>query len=144
MIIKLDRVGEPYHFEGRNEAGNVVHIDTTPESGGTGEGAGPMQLVAMGLGGCSSIDIVSILSKQRQQIDSMSIEIDAKRATDQVPAVFTDLHLHYTMGGDLDAGKVRRAIELSLEKYCSVSRMLEKTAKITFSFSVNGERHEQA
>jgi len=144
MIITLDRVGEPFHFEARNESGNVVHIDTTPEKGGTGQGAGPMQLVAMGLGGCSAMDVVTILNKQRQQIESLSIQIDAERATDQVPAVFTDIHLHYALGGNLDAEKVRRAIDLSLEKYCSVSRMLEKTARITYSFSVNGERYEQA
>ncbi len=103
-----------------------------------------MQLVAMGLGGCSAMDVVTILNKQRQQIESLSIQIDAERATDQVPAVFTDIHLHYALGGNLDAEKVRRAIDLSLEKYCSVSRMLEKTARITYSFSVNGERYEQA
>lgn len=144
MIITLDRVGEPCHFEARNETGNVVHIDTTPEKGGTGTGPSPMQLVAMGLGGCSGMDVVTILTKQRQQIESMSIRVDAERATDQVPAVFTEIHLHYAMGGNLEAEKVRRAIELSMEKYCSVSKMIEKTARITYSFSVNGEQYEQA
>lgn len=143
MIITLDRVGEPCHFEARNESGNVVHIDTTPEKGGTGNGPGPMQLVAMGLGGCSAMDIVTILSKQRQEIESMSIQVDAERATDEVPAVFKEIHLHYALGGNLDADKVRRAIELSLDKYCSVSRMIEKTATITYSYSVNGQRYER-
>lgn len=143
MKVTLTRISEPYHFEARNEAGNVVQIDAGSKNGGPLQGAGPMQLVAMGLAGCSGIDVIDILNKSRQQVDGIDIEVDAQRATDQVPAVFTDMHVHYALTGDIDPGKARRACELSLGKYCSVSKMLEKTATITFSFSINGERYEQ-
>lgn len=142
MKVTLQRIGEPFHFEARNEAGNVVHMDTTAEHGGTGQGAGPMQLVAMALAGCSSIDVISILNKSKQRVDGFNVEVDARRAKDQVPAVFTDMHLHFNVEGEVEPEKVKRAIELSIEKYCSVSKMLEKTAGITHSFSVNGERYE--
>jgi putative redox protein len=103
-----------------------------------------MQMVAMALAGCSSIDVISILNKSKQRIDRFDVEVDAARAKDQVPAVFTDMHLHFNVEGEVEPEKVRRAIELSVEKYCSVSKMLEKTATITHSFSVNGERYEQS
>lgn len=144
MKVKLKRVGEPYHFEARNETGNVVQVDSKSEVGGTPKGTGPMQLVAIGLAGCSGIDVIDILDKSRQRVDDVEIEVDAQRATEQVPAVFTDLHVHYALTGDIDPTKARRACELSLGKYCSVARMLEKTATITFSFSINGERYEQS
>jgi putative redox protein len=101
-----------------------------------------MQLVVMALGGCSSIDIVDILRKGRQRIDAFTVEIDAERATDQTPALFTTIHAHYALEGDLDVARVRRAIRLSLDKYCSVARILEQTAQITYSFSVNGQPYE--
>lgn len=119
-------------------------MDTSVQQGGTGAAAGPMQLVLMGLGGCSGIDVVKILKKSRQDVKTFHIELDAERAQDEIPAVFTKIHARYILTGDLDPEKVRRAVDLSLEKYCSVARMLQKTATITYSFSVNGVLHEQA
>ena len=142
MTIHLHRLDDAFHFLATNEAGNEVHFDITEEEGGTGQGAGPMQSVIMALGGCSSIDIILILKKQRQDLRDFSIDIDYERATDQVPALFTRIHAHYTLTGDLDPDKVRRAIDLSLNKYCSVAKILEKTVPITASFSVNGTRYE--
>lgn len=141
MRISLHRVDDAFHFVASNEAGNEVHIDVPEDEGGTGQGAGPMQMLIMGLGGCSSIDVISILKKQRQPIDGYDVAIDYARA-DATPAVFTTIHLHFMLTGDLDPAKVRRAIALSLEKYCSASRIIGQTATITASFAVNGTRYE--
>jgi len=141
MRINIKRLDDAFHFEATNEAGNTVHMDTSPSIGGSGQGAGPMQLLVMALGGCSGIDIVDILKKSRQPIEDFSIELDYERAKGQVPALFTDIHVHYHLTGDLDVNKVRRAVALSLDKYCSVAKILEKTAQITSSFSINGTRY---
>jgi putative redox protein len=142
MSVHLTRTDDGHHFVGRNAAGKEVHFDTGAAEGGTGEGAGPMQTVAMALGACSAIDVVNILKKARQNITGFEIDVDYKRATDEIPAVFTDLHVHYVLEGDIDPDRARRAVELSITKYCSVSKMLSKTATITHSFSVNGTRYE--
>lgn len=142
MRIHIDRLDDAYHFLARNEAGNEVHMDTGVNDGGSGQGAGPMQMLIMALGGCSGIDIVSILKKQRQQLEGFSIDLDYERAQGEVPALFTRIHVHYELSGELDPEKVRRAVALSLETYCSVARIINRTAPITSSFSVNGTRYE--
>ena len=142
MNIHLHRLDDAFHLLATNEAGNEVHLDITEEEGGSGQGAGPMQSVIMALGGCSSIDIILILKKQRQDLRDFDIDITYERAKDQVPALFTRIHAHYVLTGDLDPAKVRRAIDLSLNTYCSVAKILEKTAPITASFSINGTRYE--
>ncbi len=140
--VTLTRADDAYHFIGRNAVGNETHFDTGPAEGGSGAAAGPMQTVAMALGACSAIDVVSILKKSRQQITSFDISVEYDRAKDETPAVFTKIHVHYLLEGVLEPEKVRRAVELSIEKYCSVSRMLGKTATITHSYSINGTRYE--
>ena len=134
MRINVRRADAPYHFVATNAAGIEVHMDSGPEP----KGAGPVQMLVMALAGCSGIDIVDILEKGRQQLDTFDVELDYERATGQVPALITKIHVHFVLTGTLDVDKVRRAVELSLDKYCTVSRMLEKTATITYSFSVNG------
>ncbi|MDZ4699873.1 MAG: OsmC family protein [Rhodothermales bacterium] len=135
--IQVERVDDAFHFVGRNDRGNTVHMDTSVEDGGSGQGAGPMQTLLMALGGCSGIDIVAILKKGRQEISSFKVDFDAERAQGEIPSLYTRIHAHFSLEGDLDPEKVRRAIELSLDKYCSVAKTLEKTATITYSFSVN-------
>ncbi len=141
MRINLHRLDDAFHFVASNEDGNTVHLDVTPEEGGTGQGAGPMQMMIMSLGGCSAIDVISILKKQRQRIETFDVEIDYARAEGEVPSLFTTIHAHYVLTGDLDPAKVRRAVALSLGKYCSVTKIIEKTATITASCSVNGTRY---
>ncbi|CAN5838639.1 OsmC family protein [soil metagenome] len=136
MRVELQRVNDAFHFEAVGSAGVKVHLDSSPDSGGQNLGARPMEMVLMGLGGCSAIDIILILEKQRQKVQDFRITIDGERAQGVIPAVFTTIHLHYTLTGELDEKKVKRAVELSMEKYCSVSAMLNKTATITYSFSV--------
>ena len=105
-------------------------------AGSDGPGAGPMQLLLLGLGGCTSIDVVSILHKSRQQLVDCEVEIEAERASG-IPAVFTKIHLHFIVSGkDIDPDKVRKAVDLSADKYCSASKMLEKAAEISHDFEV--------
>lgn len=142
QTVTLKRTDDAYRFTGRTAAGTEAHFDTGPEEGGSGSAPGPMQTVAMALGACSGIDVVNILKKGRQEIDAFDMDIEYERAEGEIPAVFTKMHVHYKLEGDLDPDKVRRAVDLSVEKYCSVSKMLGKTAEITHSFSVNGTRYE--
>lgn len=136
MKILLKRLNKDFHLEASNESGNTVHIDASPAIGGSGEGARPMELLIMGLGGCSSIDIISILKKSRQPLDDLEVEINAEREQGVEPALFTTIHAHYVLTGDLQDSQVKRAVELSLEKYCSVARVLEKSATITWSYEI--------
>jgi putative redox protein len=133
----LERINDAIHFRGTNGSFELP-IASTDEQ----EGLSPMEMTAMSVVGCSSIDILMILEKQKQTVDEFSAEIDAERA-DESPRVFTDLHMHYEFAGDVEPSKVRRAINLSLDTYCSVSNMIKHTADITYSFRVNGERFEQ-
>jgi putative redox protein len=142
MKVTLHRLDDAFHFLAQNEDGNEVHFDLTPEEGGTGQGAGPMQTVMMCLAGCSSIDVISILQKARQPLEDFDVEVEYERAAGQVPSLFTTVHMHFLLTGDLEVEKVRRAIDLSVNKYCSVAKILEKTAMITTSFSVNGTRYD--
>lgn len=123
-------------FLGRSESGHSVVMDARPEVGGSNTAPSPMEMVLMALGGCSGIDVVSILKKGRQAVRDCSVHLNATRA-DAVPAVFTHLHAHYVVSGDnLDPAKVERAVKLSAEKYCSVSIMLGEAVEITHDFEV--------
>ncbi|MEM8556875.1 MAG: OsmC family protein [Bacteroidota bacterium] len=128
-----------HHFRATTKEGHTVEID-----GAKAQAASPMQLLVTAMGACSGIDIVDILEKGRQTVTSFVADVDATRETMGTYSEYTALHAHYTLTGDLDPAKVVRAVQLSLEKYCSVSKLLEKTATITASCEVNGERWEVA
>jgi uncharacterized OsmC-like protein len=136
MKITIKRRNDAYHMEAMNEEGCSVDIDAAQKIGGENKGFRPMQLLAAGAGSCSSIDIISILKKQRQPLKDLEVKIDAEREENAVPALFTTIHLHYILTGDLDKDKVEKAINLSLDKYCSVVKILEKTAKIIHSYEI--------
>lgn len=133
MIIELQKKNDAYHFEAVNESGLQVQIDASAAIGGLNKGPRPMELLIMGLGGCSGIDVVSILKKQKIEVEGLRIRIEAEREKDVNPSLFTDIHITFIFKGAIDKGKAERAISLSLEKYCSVAKTLEKTAKITSS-----------
>ncbi|MCK5812971.1 MAG: OsmC family protein [Cocleimonas sp.] len=123
-------------FVGESASGHSVVMDGPPEAGGRDLGIRPMEMLLLGLGGCSSFDIVSMLKKGRQNITNCEVEISAQRA-DSEPKVFTQIHLHFIIeGNNLSDAKVARAIELSAEKYCSASIMLAKTAVVTHDYKV--------
>lgn len=136
MEITLKRVNSDHHFRAENESGNTIDMDGTPEIGGVNAGMRPMQVLLSSLAGCSSIDVVSILRKQKLNPTSYSMKITAEREQDGDSKIFTGIHLHFILGGELDENKVARAIELSLTKYCSVARIIDKTANITSSFEI--------
>jgi putative redox protein len=136
MKIELKRVNAAVHFEAVNETGVSIAIDGSPAIGGENKGARPMELLIMGLGGCSGIDIINILKKMKQQVDAFSITIDADREQGVEPSLFEKIHVQFNLKGQLDHGKVEKAVNLSMEKYCSVAKTLEKTAKITYAFSI--------
>lgn len=125
-----------FHFEGTDANGKTVNMDAPVNGIGGENGIRPMQMLLMGLGGCSGIDVVSILKKQKQEFSDFSINIEAEREKDKEPALFTKIHAHFIFTGDLDPTKVERAVDLSITKYCSVARTLEKTAEITYSFEI--------
>jgi putative redox protein len=138
MKVTLKRLNDAYHMEATNETGNSIQMDGSPKIGGENLGARPMEVVLMSLAGCSSIDVISILKKMKQEVTDYNVEVEAEREPDVVPSLFTSIHLHYKLTGvDLDADKVKRAIQLSAEKYCSVSKILEPTAKITWSMELS-------
>jgi len=117
-------------FLASNGAGQTALIDGPADIGGQGEGVRPMEMLLMSLAGCSAMDVLLILQKQRQPVSDLTVDVEGKRA-DAVPAVYTDIHLIFTASGDLDAQKLARAVALSMEKYCSVTKMLEPTVRIT-------------
>ena len=123
-------------FVGESGSGHSVVMDGAPEAGGRNLGVRPMEMLLLGLGGCTSFDVISILHKSRQQVVDCEVELEAERA-ESIPKVFTRIHLHFIVSGkDLDSGKIAKAVALSADKYCSASRMLEKTAEITHDFEV--------
>lgn len=142
MKITLTRLNADYHFEATNDSGNTIQMDGSPDIGGQNLGARPMQVVLMALAGCSSIDVVSILRKMKQDVASFDVEVEAEREKDKVPSLFSDIHLRFILTGTLDPEKVGRAVQLSAEKYCSVSKILEPTARITWSHVVNGVEYQ--
>ena len=123
-------------FEGVAGSGHRVTMDVAPEVGGRNLGLRPMEMVLLGLGGGTAIDVLHMLRKGRQPITDMRVELDAERA-DDVPKVFTRIHLHFVLtGAGLDPHKIERAIKLSANKYCSASMMLNKTAEMTHDFEI--------
>jgi putative redox protein len=136
MKVNIERVNDAVHLKATNDEGNFIMMDGSPEIGGTGNGARPMQVLLMSLGGCSSMDVLSILKKMRENVEDYKVEINGERREGEVPAVFTKIHVHYILKGKLNENNVNKAINLSMEKYCSVTKMLEPTVEITHSFEI--------
>ncbi|MFO0648688.1 MAG: OsmC family protein [Polyangiales bacterium] len=133
--VKIGRVRGAL-FEATNEDGQTCMIDGPPDLGGQGEGVRPMQMVLMGLAGCSALDVIHILEKQqREPLGDLVVTVKGTRA-DAIPAVYTDIALHFEASGAIDPHKFERAVKLSMEKYCSVAKMLEKSATITFTTAI--------
>ena len=133
--IHLDRISGDFGFEATDAAGHAVHIDTSPETGGIDFGVRPMQMLLMGLGGCSGIDIVSILKKQRQKVTGFSMTIDGEREAGKEPSLWKAVHIVFDLKGEIDADKAKKACELPMDKYCSVAATL-KAAHCTITWEV--------
>ncbi|MBI5507958.1 MAG: OsmC family protein [Deltaproteobacteria bacterium] len=122
-------------FEAKNERGRTCVVDGPPDVGGTDAGLRPMEMLLAALAGCSAVDVLLIMKKQRQPLDNLDIEVTGERA-DAVPAVYTSIHVTFTGSGAIELAKLERAVSLSFEKYCSVARMLQPAVKITFAAAV--------
>lgn len=124
-------------FLAESGSGHAVLMDGPADHGGRNVGVRPMEMLLMGLGGCTSFDVMSILKKSRQEVEDCVAELSAERA-DEVPAVFTKIHVHFVVKGKgLKEAVVKRAVDLSAEKYCSASIMLEKAGvEITHDFEI--------
>jgi putative redox protein len=123
-------------FVGESGSGHSVVMDGPPENGGRDQGIRPMEMLLIGLGGCTAFDVMYILRKARQPVSDCVVEVDAERS-EQVPKVFTRIHVNYIVSGDgLSEQQVERAVRLSSEKYCSASVMLGKTAEISHDYEI--------
>lgn len=123
-------------FMAESGSGHAVVMDGSPDIGGRNLGPRPMEMLLMGAGGCTSVDVVMILQKSRQTVSGCEVSIEAERADDH-PKVFTRIHMHFTVRGrGLKPEIVDRAIKLSAEKYCSASIILGKTAAMTHDFEI--------
>ncbi|MBC7744538.1 MAG: OsmC family protein [Flavobacterium sp.] len=138
MKIELKRVNDAVHFEASSPSSTVkVHIDGSSEIGGQGLGVRPMELILMALASCSSLDLITILQKQRQNITGFSASAEGKR-TETIPHVFTSIHLTFQLKGDVDPLKAEKAAQLAVKKYCSVHDMLASAGvDITYSININ-------
>ena len=135
MEVKLKRVRGAL-FEGTNSAGQRCLVDGPPDLGGQGEGVRPMEMVLLALAGCSALDVIHILEKQQKEpLADLEVSVRGERA-DAVPAVYTDIALHFAARGPVNAAKLERAVKLSMEKYCSVAHMLMKSVNITHTVSL--------
>lgn len=137
MKINIKRIDDDFNMEATNEDGNTLLMDGAPDIGGHGKGMRPMQLLLVAVGGCSAIDVILILKKQKQIIESFEIEVEGEKEKIEDYSLFKDICLHFKIKGQVDLDKAEHAVKLSIEKYCSVSKTLEPTAKITYKVTVN-------
>src|SRR5688500_14604020 len=136
--IEVKRKEGEFGFEAKDASGHIVRIDTSAETGGINFGVRPMQMLLMGLGGCSGIDIVSILKKQRLVVEDLSMIITGEREKDKEPSLWESIHIVFEVTGNIDTDKVYRACALSIDKYCSVAQTLKRSGtKITWEVNVN-------
>ncbi|HIB28382.1 MAG TPA: OsmC family protein [Candidatus Thioglobus sp.] len=122
---------------GESASGHAIVMDGPEEMGGNNLGVRPMEMLLLGMGGCTTVDVVSTLKKMRENVSNCRVEISAERA-DEHPKVFTGIHMHFVIEGEnLNEKKIAKAVSLSADKYCSASIMLGKTATVTHDFSIN-------
>ena len=126
ITVELSRVQNDYGFEATDAYGHTVRMDTSPESGGHNFGVRPMQMLLMGLGGCSAIDVISILKKQRQEVKDYKMVVKGEREGGVEPSLWKDIFVEFHIYGSVDEDKAKRAVELSMNKYCSVTETLRR------------------
>lgn len=139
MKITLNRINDDYLFECTNSIGNKILLDNISQSEGT-KGVSPMETVLMAVAGCSGIDMVSIMKKQRQEITGFSAEVEGERIAMDEAKPFKSIMVKFFLEGKIDANKAERAAALSFEKYCSVSKTMEPNVTVNYEVFVNGEK----
>jgi putative redox protein len=144
MEVVLNRLDQDFHFEAKGSSPIPVHIDAAEGIGGHNAGARPMELLLMGLGGCTAIDVILILKKQRQVVDDFQILVQGDRekieGTEKTP--FRQINIQFELTGQIDGNKALKAIQMSMDKYCSATAQLEPSANITHTLLLNGEKFE--
>jgi putative redox protein len=144
MEVVLNRLDQDFHFEATGSSPISVHIDAAEGIGGHNAGARPMELLLMGLGGCTAIDVILILKKQRQIIKDFQIRVQGDRekmeGTEMMP--FRRINIQFELTGEIDGNKALKAIQLSMDKYCSATAQLEPSSTITHSLLINGKNFE--
>ena len=126
VTIELARVQNDYGFEATDAYGHKVQMDTSPESGGHNFGVRPMQMLLMGIAGCSAIDVISILKKQRQEVRDYKMTVNGEREAGKEPSLWKNISIDFHIYGNVDEDKAKRAAELSMDKYCSVAETLRR------------------
>jgi putative redox protein len=144
MEVILNRLDQDFHFEAKGSSPIPVHIDAAEGIGGHNAGARPMELLLMGLGGCTAIDVILILKKQRQVVDDFQIRVQGDRekieGTEKNP--FHKINIQFELKGEIDGNKALKAIQMSMNKYCSATAQLEPSATITHTLLLNGEKFD--
>ena len=144
MEVVLNRLDQDFHFEAKGASPISVHIDAAEGIGGHNAGARPMELLLMGLGGCTAIDVILILKKQRQTIEDFQIRVSGDRekieGTEKSP--FNQINIQFELKGIIDGNKALKAIQMSMDKYCSATAQLEPSATITHTLVLNGEKFD--
>ena len=143
--VELERVNGAFGFEAKDANGHIVKIDTSPETGGEDFGVRPMQLLLMGLGGCSGIDILSILKKQRQEVTGFQMSLEGEREPGVDPSLWKDITIVFHLEGNIDVEKAEKACALSMNKYCSVAETLRRgNTAISWRVEVTGTNNGQS
>jgi len=137
MNINLIRKSGKFNFEAVNESGFTVELDAKAAIGGEGKGFRPMEMLLVGLGGCSGIDMVNVLTKQKEPLEDIKIAINATRKDEEMPPIFDEIEIHFDLSGDLNPAKVEKALAMTFDKYCSVSNILGRSATINFTYKIN-------
>lgn len=135
--VEIDRVEGDFGFQARDASGHLVRLDTSAETGGNDFGVRPMQTLLIALGGCSGIDVVSILKKQRQVVEGFHMVIEGEREAGKEPSLWKNISVVFELTGKIDPDKAAKACQLSIEKYCSVAETLRRAgAEITWEVRI--------
>ncbi|MBL7817581.1 MAG: OsmC family protein [Saprospiraceae bacterium] len=141
LSVEMTRVDDAFHFEAVGGDKIVTHIDAAAAIGGSNSGTRPMELILMGLGSCAAIDAILILKKMKQEVTDFRIVVEGKRDANATPAPFEAIEVRFILRGtNLSEKKVNQAVQLGMEKYCSVGAMLEKSAAITWKAEIENEK----
>jgi putative redox protein len=136
--IELSRVSGDYGFDATDQYGHTIKMDSSPESGGLNYGVRPMQMLLMGLAGCSAIDVIAILKKQRQEVRDYKMVVNGDREPNKEPSLWKEINVEFHLYGNIDSDKAQKAADLSIGKYCSVAATLVKAgAEIKYKVFVH-------
>ena len=136
MKISLRRLNHSVLFEAQNERGHRIQVEGGRRFGGTGSAPSPTEYLLISQAGCTAMDVVELLRKMHQPLQHIELDMEGHQTTDQVPKVFHHIHIHYRLFGAINPEKADKAISLSVRKYCTISKMIDHVARITYSFEI--------